>query len=258
LRPKADAAARKALELEPTLASPHAILAADKAAFDWDFAGSEAEFRKAIELDPSNATTHQFFSETLQCLSNRTKDAIDEDRAYEMDPLSPVIAMSRGMAYASDRQFDRAIEMVKKVVAENPSFGRAHSALATAYWAKHKYPEAIQEFKTGSQLEGDKNYAEWADALDRGFRANGWPGALRKGIEVYLAQRQAKLGYVSPYSIAQLYAELGDKQHAFEWLNSAYRDRDGSLPQLPTDFLFDSLRSDPRYTDLLKRMGLSQ
>jgi eukaryotic-like serine/threonine-protein kinase len=259
LRPKADAAARKALELEPTLASPHAILAAGKAAFDWDFAGSEAEFRKAIELDPSNATTHQFFSETLQCLSNRTKDAIEEDnRAYELDPLSPIIAMSRGMAYASDHQFDRAIEMVKKVVAENPSFGRAHSALATAYWAKHKYPEAIQEFKTGSQLEGEKNYAEWADALDRGFRVNGWPGALHKGIEVYLAQRQARAGYVSPYQIAQLYADLGDKEHAFEWLNSAYQDRDGSLPQLPTDFLFDSLRSDPRYTDLLKRMGMPQ
>jgi serine/threonine protein kinase/tetratricopeptide (TPR) repeat protein len=163
--PKADAAARKALELDPTLASPHAVLAADKAGVDWDFTGGEAEFRKAIELDPSNATVHQWFSEMLQGLSGRTKEAIDEDnRAYELDPLSPVIASSRGMAYASDRQFDRAIEILKRVIADNPTFGRAHTQRAVVYWAQHKYPEAIQEFKSGSQLEGDKNYAEWADS----------------------------------------------------------------------------------------------
>jgi tetratricopeptide (TPR) repeat protein len=213
--PKADAAARKALELDPTLASPHAVLASDKAGIDWDFAGSEAEFRKAIELDPNNATTHQWFAEMLQGLNGRTKEAIDEDnRAHELDPLSPVIAMSRGVAYAIDRQHDRGIEIIKGVIAENPTFGRAHTALATAYWAEGKYPEAIHEFKTGSQLEGDRNYAEWADALDAGFRSGGWAAARRKAIEVQLAQRQAKKGFVSSYSIAQLYADLGDKERA--------------------------------------------
>jgi len=254
--PKADAAARKALELDPTLASPHAVLAADKAGIDWDFASGEAEFRKALELDPSNATTHQWYSEMLDGLSGRTKEAIDEiNRAHELDPLSPIIASSRGIAYASDRQFDKAIETLKRVTADNPTFGRAHSQLAVAYWAEHKYPEAIQEFKTGSQLQGDKNYAEWTAALDTGFRTNGWPGALRKGIEVSLAQRQAKTGYVSPYGIAQLYADLGDKEHAFQWLNTAYQEHDGNLSGVPTDFLFDSLRSDPRYAELVRKIG---
>ena len=257
--PKADAAARKALELDPTLASPHAVLAADKAGIDWDFASGEAEFRKALELDPSNATTHQWYSEMLDGLSGRTKEAIDEiNRAHELDPLSPIIASSRGIAYASDRQFDKAIETLKRVTADNPTFGRAHSQLALAYWAEHKYPEAIQEFKTGSQLEGDKNYAEWTAALDTGFRTNGWPGALRKGIEVSLAQRQAKTGYVSPYGIAQLYADLGDKEHAFQWLNTAYQEHDGNLSGVPTDFLFDSLRSDPRYAELVRKIGFPQ
>jgi serine/threonine protein kinase/tetratricopeptide (TPR) repeat protein len=254
--PKANAAAHKALELDPTLASPHAVLAANKAGIDWDFAGGEAEFRKALELDPSDATTHQWYSEMLDGLPGRSRDAIDEiNRAHELDPLSPIIAVSRGMAYASARQFDSAIEILKRVIADNPSFGRAHSQLAFVYWAQHKYPLAIQEFKTGSQLEGDKNYAELADALDKGFRAGGWPGALHKGIEVSLAQRQAKTGYVSPYGIAQLYAELGDKEHAFEWLNTAYKEHDGTVTSLPTDFLFDSLRADPRYAELVSKIG---
>jgi TolB-like protein len=257
--PKSDAAARKALELDPTLASPHAVLAADKAAVDWDFAGSEAEFRRAIELDPSNATTHQWYSEMLDGLPGRTKEAIDEaNRAHELDPLSPIIAGSRGMAYAADRQYGRAIEILKRVLADNPTFGRAHSGLASVCWAEHKYPEAIQEFKSGSQLEGDKNYMEWAEALDKGFRSGGWPGALHQGIEVSLAQRRAKAEYVSPYGIAALYADLGDKDHAFEWLTTAYRERDGSLSALPTDFQFDSLRSDPRYAELVRKIGFPQ
>ena len=257
--PKADAAARKALELDPTLASPHAVLASDKAGVDWDFTGGEAEFRKAIELDPNNATAHQWFSEMLQGLSGRTKEAIDEDnRAHELDPLSPMIAASRGMAYASDRQFDRAVEILKRVIADNPTFGRAHDGLAIVYWAEHKYAQAIQEFKTGSQLEGDKNLVEWADALDKGFRSGGWPGALHKGLEVSLAQRQAKTSYVSPYLIAQLYADLGDKEHAFQWLNTAYQEHDFLLSGLPTDFLFDSLHSDPRYAELVRKIGLPQ
>ena len=257
--PKAVAAARKALELDPTLASPHAVLAAAKASIDWDFAGGEAEFRKALELDPSDATVHQWFSEMLQGLSGRTQEAIDEDnRAHELDPLSPIIAFSRGTAYASDRQFGKAIEIFKRVIDDNPTFGRAHAGLASVYWAEHKYPEAVQEFKMGSQLEGDKNYAEWADALDKGFRSGGWQGALHKAIEVDLAQRQAKTGYVSPYQIAALYSDLGDKEHAFEWLNTAYQERDGFLSGLPTDFLFDSLRSDPRYAELVRKIGLPQ
>jgi hypothetical protein len=95
-------------------------------------------------------------------------------------------------------------------------------------------------------------------ALDKGFRSGGWPGALHKAIEVVLAQRQAKTSYVSPYLIAQLYADLGDKEHAFEWLNTAYHERDGFLSGLPTDFLFDSLHSDPRYAELVRKIGLPQ
>jgi len=255
--PKASAAAAKALELDPTLAHPHAVLGGIEFEYSWDFTGGEAEFKKALELDPSDATARQWLSEGLCEIGGRAQEAIDEgNRAHQLDPLSPIISAQQGQAYTYDRQFDKAIEIFKKVIADNPTFGRAHGELAYAYWGAHKYPEAIQEWLTGSQLEGDKNYAEDAAASETGFRAGGWPGALRKNIEVSLAQRKAKTGYVSPYAIAQLYADLGDKDHAFEWLNTAFQEHDISIISLRTDFLMDPLRSDPRYVELVRKVGL--
>jgi tetratricopeptide (TPR) repeat protein len=144
------------------------------------------------------------------------------------------------------------------VIADNPTFGVAHWSLATSYWGEHKYPEAIQEWKTAAQLWGDKNQAEFAAALDAGFRSGGWPGALHKGIEVYLEQRKAKTEYISPYQVAELYTDLGDKDRAFEWLNTAYQEHDAGMIGLRTDFTFDSLRSDPRYAELVRKIGFPQ
>jgi eukaryotic-like serine/threonine-protein kinase len=257
--PKANAAAHRALELDPALAHPHALLAASKMEYDWDFAGGDAEFRKAIELDPSDATAHQWYSEDISSIGGRAQEAIDEaNRARQLDPLSPIIAVQQALAYSVNRQFDKAIELYKKLIADNPTFGRAHDVLAVSYWGEHKYAEAIQEWKTGAPLEGDKNYAEYVAALDAGFRSGGWPGALRKGIEVSLAQRKAKAGYVSPFQIAELYGDLGDKDHAFEWLNTAYQEHDVNLINLRTDFALDSLRSDPRYVELVRKIGFPQ
>ncbi len=257
--PKADDAARKALELDPTLAHPHAVLASSKMEYNWDFSGGEAEYRRALELDSSDATAHQWFSQDLAFIGGQARESIDEaNRAHQLDPLSPIIGCYQAGVYFRSRQFDKAAEISKKVIADNPTFGRAHTGLAAAYWGQQKYAEAIQEFATGAQLEGDKNGAELAGALDAGFRSGGWPSALRKGIEVLLAQRKAKSGYVSPYLIAQLYADSGDKDHAFEWLNTAYQERNAYLTGLRTDFRLDSLRSDPRYGELVRRIGLPQ
>jgi tetratricopeptide (TPR) repeat protein len=158
----------------------------------------------------------------------------------------------------SGRQFDRAIEIGNKVVADNPTFGFAHNALAWAYWGKHKYPETMQEFKAAGQLEGDKNTAEFAATMEIGFRAGGWQGALRKGIEVSLVQRKTSTGFPSSYRIAQLYADLGDKDHAFEWLNTACQEHDWQVIGVRTDFTMDSLRSDPRYAELVRKIGFPQ
>ena len=117
----------------------------------------------------------------------------------------------------------------------------------------HRYDRRIQNLR---QFSGDKNHLEFASALNQGFRASGWKGAVSKAIEVLKAQR--KSGYASPYRIAQLYAELGDKEHAFEWLNVAYNERDDGLISLKIQFILDSLRSDPRFAELVRKVGLPQ
>ena len=257
--PKAAAAAKKALELDPALAHPHAVLGGLMMEYNWDFAAGEAEFRKAIELDPSDATAHQWLSEGLSEIGGRAQDAIDEGtRAHQLDPLSPIIAAQAAYAYTYARQYDKAIDLFKKLIADNPNFGRAHSELAYTYWGAHKYPEAIQEWKTGSQFEGDKKYIEYANAVELAFRSGGWAAAERKGIEVSLAQRKEPGSYVSPYQIAGYYADLGDKDHAFQWLNTAYQEHDILIIGIRADFAMDSLRSDPRYAELVHKIGFPQ
>jgi tetratricopeptide (TPR) repeat protein len=254
--PKSEAAANKALELDSTLARPHAILAGIKLEYNWDFSGGETEYRKALELDPSDATAHQWFAQDLGYIGGRAQESIDEaTRAHQLDPLSPIITWQLAEVYRRSRQLDKAVEICKKLIAENPTFGRAHNGLADVYWDQHKYAEAIRERMTGAQLESDKNNAELAAALDAGFRSGGLPTALRKGIDVALAQRKAKNGFVSPWPIVELYAELGDKDHAFEWLNTAYQEHDFLLYGLRTDPRLDSLRSDPRYAELVRKIG---
>jgi eukaryotic-like serine/threonine-protein kinase len=253
---KAKAAAGKALELDSTLARPHADIALAKTQYDWDFSGGEAEFKKALALDPSDATAHQWLSQSLSYVGERAQEAIEEgNRAHELDPLSPIIGFAQAEAYQFDRQLDKAIEMYKKVSAENPSFSVGHLGLAVSYWNQHKYPQAVQEYQTFGQLAGDKNNAEYAAALDAGFRSGGWPAAERKAIDVLLAERNAGTNFLAPYLIAEFYADLGDKDHAFQWLNTAYQERVPLLEYFRTDFTMDSLRSDPRYAELVQKIG---
>lgn len=118
------------------------------------------------------------------------------------------------------------------------------------------YPEVIEEQKVYGQLCGNPNEAEFASALERGFQEAGWKGALKKGIEVRLAQRKA--GYYSAFLLADLYADLGDRDAAFRWLGTAYQERESGMKMLKTDYLLDPLRSDPRFPELLRKVGLPQ
>jgi len=257
--PKSNAAAEKALELDPTLAHPRAVLASNKMEYNWDFAGGEADFRKALALDPSDATAHQWFAQDLSVIGGHDQEAIDEvNRARQLDPLSPVMGMAQGSVYFTARQIDKSIEIFQKLIADNPMFAAGHTQLATSYQARHRYAEAIQELKIAAQIEDNKDFSEVVNALDIGFRSGGWVNAERKGLEVSLALRKGKSYYISPNGIAEIYADLGDKDHAFEWLNIAYQERDTLLFGIRTDFLFDSLRSDPRYAELIRKMGFPQ
>jgi TolB-like protein len=255
--PKANAAARKALELDATLAQPHAVLGYNEMQYDWDFAGGEAEFKKAFELDQNDATAHQWYAEQIAFIGGREQEALAEiNAAHLLDPLSPIISVQVGIVHHWARQYDEAIVICKKLGNQSPTFARAHDCLAKAYWAKHMYPQVIEESKSFGQLSGDRNESEFASAMEQGFRSAGWKGALTKGIET--RQTQRKTGYSSAYGIARLYAQLGDKDQAFQWLNTAYKERDSWLTCLKTDFLLDPLRSDPRFAETVRKIGLPQ
>jgi serine/threonine protein kinase/tetratricopeptide (TPR) repeat protein len=253
--PKSNAAARKALALDATLARPHAILGYSEMEYDWDFAGGEAEFKKALELDPNDATAHQWYAEHIGSIGGREQEALTEaNRAHQLDPLSPIISCVVGRVHYSARQYDEAIAICKKAANENPTFARPHFRLAYSYWAKRMYPQVIEEWKAFARLSDDQNESGFASGLEQGFRSAGWKGALNKGIEARQAQR--KTGYSSALKIAELYADLGDKDQAFRWLNTAYQERDPYLLGLKTNFLFDLIRSDPRFAELVRKVGL--
>jgi len=253
--PKSNAAARKALELDPTLARPHAVLGSKEMNNDWDFAGGRAEFKKAFELDPNDASSHQWYAELIGNIGGREQEALAEvNRAHQLDPLSPIISWEVGNVHILARQYDEAIVTCKKLAKENPTFAVAHRCLAEAYWGKRMYPETIEEEKVYGQLSGNRKESEFASAMEQGFRSAGWKGALTKGIEIRQAQRRT--GYSSAFDIAALYADLGDKDQAFRWLNTACEEHDWSLTGLKTDFALDPIRSDPRFAQLVRKVGL--
>jgi TolB-like protein/tetratricopeptide (TPR) repeat protein len=253
--PKGNVAARKALELDPTLALPHAVLASTEMEYEWDFAGGEAEYKRALELDPSDATAHSWYAWDLAWIGGREQEAFTEmNRAHQLDPLSPIFKVDVGWVQVLARQYDEAISECKKVTNEDPTYANAHSCLAQAYWAKHMYPQVIGEWKLYGELSGDPKESDFASAIETGFRSNGWKGALTKGIEA--RQTQRKTSYASAYQIALLYADLGDKDSAFRWLNIAYQERDTF--HLKTEFQLDPIRSDPRYLELVRKIGFPQ
>jgi tetratricopeptide (TPR) repeat protein len=253
--PKSNVAARKALELDPSLAHLHSVLAGNYMEYDWDFAGGEAEYRKALTLDPNDASAHQWYGQDIGWIGGHDQEALAEmNRAHQLDPLSPIITETVGLVQTTARKYDDAIATCQKLATDYPTFAQAHICLAHAYWAKGMYPQVVQEFNLLGQLNRNPKDIEFAAALEQGFHSAGWKGALTKGIEVRHAQRKAS--YWSAYDIADLYAGLGDKDEVFRWLNAAYEERDYQMEGLRTDPLLDSLHSDPRFAELVRKVGL--
>ena len=195
----------------------------------WSTSGILPEERlSSRRLSNSTPTTPRHTNGTRKksaWIGGREQEALAEtNRAHQLDPLSPIISADVGVVHIWARQYDEAIVICKKLANENPTFALAHHCLVHAYWGKRMYPQVIEEWKAYGKLSGDRNESEFASALEQGFRSAGWKGALTKGIETRQAQR--KTGYSSAYGIAELYADLGDKDQAFRWLNTAYQERD--------------------------------
>jgi eukaryotic-like serine/threonine-protein kinase len=252
---KSNAAARKALELDPTLAHPHAVLGANYIEKDWDFAGGESEFKKALQLDPNDATAHQWYAEDLAQMGGRNQEAFAEiDRAHQLDPSSLIIESSVGGLRVIGGQIDEGLAYCQKFAAAHPDFARGYECLAQGYAAKRMYPESIQQYKKYGQLTGSQSSVILATALEQGYRAGGWQTGMRKAAVALIAAREKEVVLAS--DIAWCYAEAGDKENAFKWLNIALQEHDRGLIALRTAPPYQSLREDPRYAELVKRVGL--
>jgi eukaryotic-like serine/threonine-protein kinase len=248
-------AARKALELDDTLAEAHVSVAYAKRTYDWDWSGAEREFKRAIELNPDYATAHHWYGTSL-CAMGRLDEGLGElKRAEECDPLSLVIKADVGRCFYYSHRYDQAIDQLRKTLGVlDPNFAVAHRFLGMAYEQKAMYAQAIAEFQRWSSLSGGDPAA--TGALGHAFAVSGKHGEAQKAL--VKLKELSKSRYVSPYDVAVIYVGLGDKDQAREWLQKAFEDHSAWLIWLDVDPRFDVLHADPRYRDLLRRMGLSQ
>ena len=166
--PKSNMAARRALELDASLARPHAVLGASEMEYEWDFAGGESEYKKAFELDPNDSTAHHWYPQDIGWIGGREEEAISEaKRASQLDPLSAIATVTLGLVLTSARRYDEAVATCRKLANENPTFAKAHLCLAGAYWGKRMHPEVIEEWKAHGQLSGERNESDFASAAER-------------------------------------------------------------------------------------------
>jgi uncharacterized protein (TIGR02996 family) len=252
--PKAKAAALKALEIDDTLAEAHAALGRIEWGYDWDAAAAEKEFLRAIQLNPSDSTAHQWYSDLLS-EQGRVEEGIQEaKRALDLDPLSVAMPLKLGDAYYFAHRYDEAIEEVRNTVDLHPASSDSHQNLAIYYLAKKMYAPFLTEAQLWLKLSGEKSSADAAAAIGR-IDAAHYSEALRIMIDQAVAER--KVAYSSAVWIAYLCAERGDKEQAFYWLEKAYSERDDSIRCINVDPGFDAFHSDPRFQDLLRRVGLS-
>ena len=255
--PKAKAAATKALELDDTLAEAHAALAY-ATFFEWDWPSAEPEFKRAIELNPNSAVSHFLYAECLQTRLRFDESMEEAQRAQELDPLSPEIVSQLAFTYLYTRRYDESIAQFQKALDLNPNLPAYRAALSWAYAMKGMNPQALAEY--------DKIPAQYKTvAAENQFVASGlgWVDAVsgRRADALKIAQQFRHLSshsYVDFYLVAGIYAGLGNKDETFRLLEKAYAQHSASMVWLGMDILWYGIHSDPRYADLLRRIGLPQ
>ena len=256
--PKAKAAAMKALELDKTLGEAHSALAYAEWFYDWDWSTAEREFKAAIELNPSSAISHERYSECLLTKTRFDEGIRERKRAEELDPISTHSLGGLGHVYLLMRRYDESIPHFQKALDLFPNAAFIRAQLAWSYAMKRMYPEALAEYD--KIAESDKAVAPENQLVADGL---GWVYAVagRRADALKIAKEVEELSsrsYVDFYQLATIYAGLGAKDEAFRLLEKGYQQRSAGMLYLLIDPFWDNVRSDPRYTDLLRRVGLSQ
>jgi TolB-like protein/Tfp pilus assembly protein PilF/predicted Ser/Thr protein kinase len=251
--PKAKEAAEKALALDPSLPQAHTERGEVYDFYEFKWADAENEFRRAIELNPDFAPAHTGYGWLLMSIG-RTKEGIAENkRAVELDPLSLDANVYLGINFYYSRYYDEAAKQLQKTIEIAPDFWFAHAYLGRAYRELGRLADATAELQKAEQLSG--GIAETRSGLGVAYAAQ---GEKTKAREILGKLKTQTNPYVPPYSVAALYANLGDKDHAFEYVQKAYEAGSIYMSFVKVDPELDSLRSDPRFAALLGKMGLQQ
>jgi len=252
--PKAETAAKKALELDSTLAEAHVSLGYSKLVYEWNLSEAEKELARALQLRPDYATGHQFYAYYLTAIGNLGAAIAERKRALELDPVNPLLTSALGEAFYQNREFDRTIEQNSKSLQLDPSYAIALVNIGRAYEMKGMHPQARDAFEKVLAFAPDD------------------PAVLALiGHEYALSGEQAKAAgtisklqqlsthkYVPAIYVALVYTGLHDLDHSFAWLDKAFNERSEYLVYLPTEPLADPLRGDPRFSQLLQRLGLKK
>ncbi len=248
--PKAKAAAQRALELDDTLPEVHYTWACIKTWSDWDWEGGEQAFKRALELKPNYAEALAYYSNLL-CYMGRLDEALAKgERAMQLDPLNSIILTISGCVFSYLRRYDDGIERAQNALRTSPNDPVAHNSLWETYYMKGMYEESLESAKAFFTGLG---FNEIAEVMAQGYEEDGFSGAMTSAAETMAAF--SKQTYISPYSIAMMYALAGDKEKTIEWLEIGYEMKDPMMPYVSI-FTFDLLDDDPRYQDLLSRMNL--
>jgi tetratricopeptide (TPR) repeat protein len=249
--PKCLALVERALEIDERLAEGYMALAGIKGYFLWDWEGAEANMKKSFDLNPNVADAHCEFSWLLMAMG-RTEEALAEARrCLELDPLSYAPNWVMANMYCLARQYDRAVAQVQRMIELEPSDPKPYGDLARVYELLGRYGDAIESRRRSMTLAGAP--PQRIAAMDSAYTASGPDGYWR-----WLLEGVKDKFDIHPTWAAILYVQLGDKDQAFSWLEKAYEQHDGLLYLLKVSPSYDSLRDDPRYLDLLRRMNLPE
>jgi len=255
--PKARAAAKKAIEIDETLAEPHNALASVACYYEWKFPEAETEFRNAISLNPSYASAHQWYAEFLMSMGRGPEALAEMKRAQELDPLSIIINGLVGVTLRLNGQPDQALQQLNKTLELDPNFPRTHLFIADLYQSMGRFDDAVDEYAKHAVLNGVPS--ETANQLTlkvkNATRVGGEKGYSRAMAEIF----EGPPGATSPPPavIASYWLRAGEIDKAFAILEKAFQERDESLLNIRGS-RFDSVKDDPRYKDLIRRIGLPE
>ncbi len=248
---KAAAAAKKALELDDELAEAHIAMAEVRFRFDWNWPEAEREYKRGLELSPNDALGHTSYSVFLALMGRLDEAMAEATRARELDPLSLHVSNGVNWVYTWSRRWDEAIAESRRTLQLDPNFISAHQALTWSYEEKGMYAEAVSEELKVHALRGAS--PEQIESLRNAFAASGIRGFWEKS----LAWEKRQPNHPRYFTIARLCVRLGRRDEAFHWLEKAYEARYPNMPNIKIAAVWlDPVRSDPRYADLMRRVGL--